>query len=636
MKRSFNDLITALCAEREVLEAELASLKNRADGCVASLEAPSPCVPDEAHHYAPSQLIVAGRWMPCKAEQNVAVLEILETDIAKSNVASCEALGGDQRVGKRGVRWGTSDERMDPDDMDHLDITPIQDPPQDTETFFGDSCQARYSRGVQTDASGPSLRTQKTAVRHSLTSSKSSATLASKGIITVDDLRSELERDHLEPRTVHEAILMGRQSEFLAFEVSARVTLPSSQVTSTVELSRQFLRKVLRCKAFDAFIAGFVFLDFIFLGLDAQDRLHPESTSVALRSLSETMSLVCKAVYFLELCARLAGFGFWCCWQSLLVRLDAFLVACTIAESIVEWTSSTVIDGALLKKLLVVRVLRVIRLLRMARVSVHLRTLWLLVSGLGHSASTIFWTFALIFRCDVGALFCASCADAALRSGTQAERVAVTHFGTLVDAMLTLLQVLTLDSVGMIYRPMIAEGQTKMSILCAIYFMLYIFFVSISLMNLVTAVMVEGSLAQAAQDQDFMKKMAAQRKTRLLPEILTMFEDLDLDGSAEICMQELVDAPEALKDRLVQITGTDNPAELFCVLDINDDGFLTVEEFMIGLMKSARGADFMDFKLNKIMRQTDMLKHFLLDGLSLDETERMATVLSTSTWASGS
>ena len=56
---------------------------------------------------------------------------------------------------------------------------------------------------------------------------------------------------------------------------------------------------------------------------------------------------------------------------------------------------------------------------------------------------------------------------------------------------------------------------------------------SISLMNLVTAVMVEGSLSQAQSDKDYMKKIEEKQKTKLLPEIQTMFENMDDDGSNE-------------------------------------------------------------------------------------------------------
>eukprot|EP00929_Paragymnodinium_shiwhaense_P121034 TRINITY_DN93154_c0_g1_i1.p2 TRINITY_DN93154_c0_g1~~TRINITY_DN93154_c0_g1_i1.p2 ORF type:complete len:269 (-),score=48.80 TRINITY_DN93154_c0_g1_i1:37-843(-) len=205
---------------------------------------------------------------------------------------------------------------------------------------------------------------------------------------------------------------------------------------------------------------------------------------------------------------------------------------------------------------------------------------------------------------------------------SEAQAVAVHAFGTLTDSMLTLLQVLTLDSVGQIYRPLIRGVDTSTAFVNALYFVLYILLVSVALMNLVTAVMVEGSVSQAAQDQEFFAKMECRRKTQLLPELLDMFEHLDEDGSEEISLQELMDAPRELKERLIQIIGTDDPAEMFHVLDMDDSGTLKTDEFMLGLMKSAQGATMQEFRMNKVLRQVDMMKQILLDGKSIDEVEQ--------------
>lgn len=96
------------------------------------------------------------------------------------------------------------------------------------------------------------------------------------------------------------------------------------------------------------------------------------------------------------------------------------------------------------------------------------------------------------------------------------------HFG---DAMLTLFQCFTLDSAGEVYRPLITHNPTLIA-----YFMTVILIMAVSLMNLVTAVMVNSALDQASEDKDVKRAYEAvlKRKQRLrtacLEAILSYFK----------------------------------------------------------------------------------------------------------------
>eukprot|EP00929_Paragymnodinium_shiwhaense_P097682 TRINITY_DN59306_c0_g1_i1.p1 TRINITY_DN59306_c0_g1~~TRINITY_DN59306_c0_g1_i1.p1 ORF type:complete len:703 (-),score=86.47 TRINITY_DN59306_c0_g1_i1:323-2431(-) len=499
------------------------------------------------------------------------------------------------------------------DDMDSLDYS-------DDVDILGD--EGVCSRGVQTEGRRST----------SMTKSSSLAGVSKRAgcVLDVAAMRRDLEAALPDPdqaTNLHEAVLMGKQRSFLARSLS----MQGPAVTTWAQVSR-VVRNIVRSKVFDACVNCFVLADFLLLGVDSQARLRPESVPSSLVAFSQGMAAICKVIYFVELCLRLLGFGWRLCCSNPFIRLDAVLVATSIVETVVGYTSN--VDAHFLEQLLVVRVLRLVRVARVARVTVQLRTLWLLMSGLAHSLSTMFWTFVLI--CVVTYLFAVIGMDLIvpenLRVETEADQVAVQRFGSLLAAMLTLLQALTLDSIGQVYTPLITQANTKAAIISGVYFVLYILIVSISLMNLVTAVMVEASMAQAASDAEFLKKMEAERKHRLLPEIMTMFNDLDYDGNAELTMDELYDAPPSLKLRLVQITGTDNPAELFHLLDVDGNGCLKVDEFMYGLLKSVKGAALRDFQLTKILRQTDMLKEMLLDGKTLQEVEELASARTNAKW----
>jgi hypothetical protein len=129
---------------------------------------------------------------------------------------------------------------------------------------------------------------------------------------------------------------------------------------------------------------------------------------------------------------------------------------------------------------MVLRVFRLFRLARALRLLVQFRTLWMLVQGLIHSCSTIFYTVVLITLI----LYIFSCIGV--------ETIAIPYideqsdFGDLVreywssvpNCMLSLVRFVTLDSIGSIYEPMIKQQNHLI-----MFFMPFLLIVSIALMS---------------------------------------------------------------------------------------------------------------------------------------------------------
>ena len=74
------------------------------------------------------------------------------------------------------------------------------------------------------------------------------------------------------------------------------------------------------------------------------------------------------------------------------------------------------------------------------------------------------------------------------------------YFPNLTTTMLTLTQFVTLDSIGEIYAPLVKKQPLLM-----VYFAIFLLVVSITLMNLITATIVESSLEQSSLDKDVAK-----------------------------------------------------------------------------------------------------------------------------------
>merc|ERR1711874_153087 len=85
-------------------------------------------------------------------------------------------------------------------------------------------------------------------------------------------------------------------------------------------------------------------------------------------------------------------------------------------------------------------------------------------------------------------------------------------FKGLNNSMMTLIQVLTWDSIGKTYRVLINKRPEL-----AIFFGAFMLLGSISLMNLVTAIMVESSLRQAKEDQEAKKAWETLKRKQMAP-----------------------------------------------------------------------------------------------------------------------
>merc|ERR1719443_2805480 len=92
--------------------------------------------------------------------------------------------------------------------------------------------------------------------------------------------------------------------------------------------------------------------------------------------------------------------------------------------------------------------------------------------------------------------------------------------------MMTLIQFITLDSIGHIYTPLCHKQPYLI-----MYFVIFIILVSVSLMNLVTAVLTQGAIEQRKQDTEVFKAYEHQRVMKLVPYFKNLFHELDEDGS---------------------------------------------------------------------------------------------------------
>jgi len=184
------------------------------------------------------------------------------------------------------------------------------------------------------------------------------------------------------------------------------------------------------------------------------------------------------------------------------------------------------------------------------------------------------------------------------------------NFCDLPTTMLSLLQFVSMDSISSLYFPLILEDPGLM-----FYFIPFILIVSISLMNLVTAVIVEGAIESGKSDREMLIRYRVCEMKRMQPELKVMFAQIDQNEDNSLTKEELRNAPAAIKVKLQSYldSGDDPLMELFDLLDVDDSGEVDIDEFCDGIAKLV--LTDAPVELIRIMKQLKMMRKEMVDIL---------------------
>mmetsp|Transcript_49922 Transcript_49922/g.117505 ORF Transcript_49922/g.117505 Transcript_49922/m.117505 type:complete len:547 (+) Transcript_49922:65-1705(+) len=334
------------------------------------------------------------------------------------------------------------------------------------------------------------------------------------------------------------------------------------------------------------YLTGFIILlNMVTIGLDAELSLHADLPGAYDTEWIKNIERGFLAIYTVELVLRLVGGGvrILTSWWFL---LDAFLVTVgLLALVVVPIVGSAEQDAALsgIEKILVVRGLRLLRLVRALRMISHFKVMWRLVYSLLTAGQTMLSATALIML----SLFIFGCvsiemihSEPDLLKTEETATIVREHFGSLQRAIITLIQFVTLDSIAAVYYPLV---QAKPYLLVIFAPMLIV--ISVGLMNLVTAVLVENALEVSANEQEEERNQLKKKVKRALPTLITTFNHLDRDESGFITREEIENVPiEILPSKVLENVSIDNMVDLFEMLDVEGNGRLEMDEFIGGLL----------------------------------------------------
>lgn len=348
-----------------------------------------------------------------------------------------------------------------------------------------------------------------------------------------------------------------------------------------VEYYRGAAKLILLNPKVEALINVVIVINAITIGIDQSLELEHGSQSVVIVVLDQTFLVV----YTLELFLRFFGIGLSNSLVDRWIWLDMLLVGTGVLS---DWVLKPIMGQAeQLRVLMVLRSLRLLRLVKALKLMMKFRELCLLTQGLLSSAATMVYVLFLLLVI----LYCFAAMAMELvtkhrfASGADENEVfagiVTTHFSSLPVTMLTLLQFATLDSVGAIYKPLI-----ELDWFLATYFICVILVVSIVLMNLVAAIIINSALEQAMQDKELLKRDEASRRKKMLRDLNEMFHRVDEDGSGELSKEELTLASAEDKAFIYSCTEVEDPLEFFDMIDVDKTGAVDIDEFCEGVWQA--------------------------------------------------
>jgi len=280
--------------------------------------------------------------------------------------------------------------------------------------------------------------------------------------------------------------------------------------------------------------------------------------------------------------------------------LDVIVVTASLVELflqvVVQTSSSNRIS--LLRVLRVVRAVRVIRVIRILRFFKELR---MMVYSIIHCMKSLMWVITLLVSIlfMFAVIFVQLSTEYREEAGLREERTSAAlafWFGSLPRGMYTLFQVIT----GGVDWDAVADALEEVHWICVPALCFYVCFMLFAVLNIITAVFVEGAISSAQGERAAMVQEEIDLENGRRKELKRLFNDLDADKNGFIDIQEFEEAL-AKEDiqaffRMVHLR-LDDAWELFRLCDRDHSNTVNRDEFVFGCLKLSGNAKHMDLAI---------------------------------------
>lgn len=363
---------------------------------------------------------------------------------------------------------------------------------------------------------------------------------------------------------------------------------------------------------FDMMIGACIILNSIIIGIQADWNVRnisvpePEGFGV-----SEKIFAV---IFTGELLLRIVGLGFrrfycgpdwkWALFDTVVVSLQLFDEIITLAVG----DDSAAGSQGNLGFMRVVRVLRLLRILRLVRILQFVNELRTMVMSVASSMRSLVWTLVLmlLMMYIIGVYLCQMIADSGAEDATILTKDLVDFYGNLPRAVLSLYQAMT----GGVDWNDLSLPLEPISPIMSLIFALYIAFAVLAMMNVVTGVFVESALGSARED----------REREVIHAVRKIFNMGDQNKNGVLSWNEFAATLEdPLNMRYFNTIGINSSEArgLFNLLDADDSGSISVQEFIQGCLRLRGQAKAID--LATLIYMTKRMVYWLQERLDYVE-----------------
>jgi len=373
---------------------------------------------------------------------------------------------------------------------------------------------------------------------------------------------------------------------------------------------RRYNRMLARAKIFEAITTVLIIANAAIIG--AQTEWTVQNIGSDLPSAYRTMDLFFTVYFTIELSIRIIDEArFFLSWYNEDLKwnlFDSFIVGMALLE---ELFVGGPVDASGMRAL---RVLRLARLLRVVRVMRFFRDLRIMVAGIVSSLKSLVWCFILLLMIKfmfslvilqvITEELLARYEDGTLETDEAAAKL-LFHFGSMLRSIYTLFLTIT----GGVDWGEVAQMLVNIQPFMGLAFMAYIGFCLLCVFNIVTCVFVDKANSFTKTDVDNMVIEELSNRQQWIEEMRGILSNADSDGTDTLNRDEFV---EYISDTRVQAyfrniglnVEKDNAMALFKLIDLDDSGTVTLEEFVEGCAQFVGNARQLD-----IARAQHELRH---------------------------
>lgn len=371
---------------------------------------------------------------------------------------------------------------------------------------------------------------------------------------------------------------------------------------------REFMLDIVEHPYFEFGCAGIIFANLLLIGFEADRTLKPLPDDV--KSFCLNCDLIFCWIFLVELLIRICAYGdsFFHGDKRAWNIFDFVLVMLQVVDQVASRLDSKqyALNFSFLRCLRAVKNIRILRMVRMCRFITELRILLVVIGG---SFRATFWTIFLLLLVTYSfsitiMVFIRSRMMSKAFDPEENEGV-YEFYGSVPDTMWTLYMAI---SGGIEWYHPASVLYNQVSPMLRPFFGMYMAFMVFVFLNIITGIFLNTALTTT---EDL-------KQHNIMGQIKRIFDEADEDKSGDICMAEFTNL---MQDRELELYmrslgwRAEQAQELFALLDADEDGTISVNEFMAGcqrLQGPVKAVDFASFANdieNAISRVLERVEH---------------------------